>query len=411
VGHEPLTNLKKITSLNALGGWDTEDLGENNLLDSFSNERGLLSKVSTLGNGTARDTCGWSESKQISNIDITKSLIKDGIYRASTPRGTCTLFKTLYTNACKSDCAYCVNSAHNKKVYSYTPHEVADIFHTLWGKRIVDGLFLSSAMGKDPETTMDVMIQSIEILRKKYAFRGYVHLKILPGVSHYQVERAVQLADRVSLNIEEPNASRLGEVCSVKDFSLDILKRQSWVRNLSSNLPSGQATQFMVGAADETDWEILSRIHYLYHEFQMRRIYYSAFKPVPYTRFQSRNATPSWREHRLYQVDWLHRVYHYPINEIHDALIDDFLPNVDPKITLAQLYIDKPVEVNEATKEELLKIPGIGPKSAKKIIETRKKRERIRSRKQRVKMGVVIERAQPFLRIDGSHQSTLKNWF
>jgi predicted DNA-binding helix-hairpin-helix protein len=110
-------------------------------------------------------------------------------------------------------------------------------------------------------------------------------------------------------------------------------------------------------------------------------------------------------------VDWLHRVYHYPINEIHDALIDDFLPNVDPKITLAQLYIDKPVEVNEATKEELLKIPGIGPRSAKRIIETRKKRERIRSRKQLVKMGVVIERAQPFLRIDGSHQSTLKNWF
>jgi predicted DNA-binding helix-hairpin-helix protein len=333
------------------------------------------------------------------------------MYKASTPRGTCTLFKTLYTNACGSDCAYCVNSAHNKKVYNYSPHEVADIFHTLLAKRVVDGLFLSSALGRDPEITMDAMIQSVEILRKKYAFRGYVHLKILPGVSRYQVERAVQLADRVSLNIEEPNASRLGEVCSVKDFRVDILKRQSWVRDLSFNLPSGQATQFIVGASDETDWEILSRMYNLYHEMHMRRIYYSAFKPVPDTRFQSRNAAPSWREHRLYQVDWLYRVYHYPIEEIHDALVDDFLPNVDPKVILARLYIDKPVEVNEASKEELLKIPGIGPRSAKRIIETRKNRERTRSRKQLVKMGVVMGRAQPFLNIDGRHQSTLKNWF
>jgi len=400
-----------MTSLYTLGRWDTEDPEEGNPPHNFSNARGLLSKVSTLGDGTARDTCGWSESKHISSTDITNSLIRNGIYRASTPRGTCTLFKTLYTNACRSDCAYCVNSARNKKLYSYTPHEVADIFHTLLVKGMADGLFLSSAMGRDPETTMDAMIQSVEILRREYAFRGYVHLKILPGASRYQVERAVQLADRVSLNLEEPNAARLGEVCSVKNFNTDILRRQSWVTSLSSNLPSGQVTQLIVGAADETDEEILNRMHCLYSESHMRRVYYSAFKPVPDTRFQFRNATSSWRERRLYQVDWLHRVYHYPIDEIHDALVDDFLPNADPKITLARLYINKPVEVNEATEEELLKVPGIGPGSAKKIIETRRKRERIRSIKQLVKMGVTIGRAQPFLKIDGSHQSTLKNWF
>lgn len=222
------------------------------------------------------------------------------------------------------------------------------------------------------------------------------------------MKRAVQLADRVSLNTEEPNTTRLGEVCPAKDFNVDITKRQAWVRDLSSNLPSGQVTQFIVGAADETDLEILNRVHYLYGELRMRRIYYSAFKPVPNTRFQNRNATPSWRERRLYQADWLYREYHYPIKEIHDALVSDFLPNVDPKITLAHLFIDKPVEVNEATKAELLRIPGIGPLSADIIIRTRKK-NRIRSRRHLVKMGVVIRRAQPFLKIDGSHQSTLKD--
>ncbi len=170
-----MTNSEKMTSLSLLGRWDAEDVGESHSPNSFSNTE-LLSKVSTLGTGTARDTCGWSESKSISNIDIVKTLVKDGIYKASTPKGSCTLFKTLYTNACSSDCAYCINSARNKKVYSYTPHEVANIFHELFAKRMVDGLFLSSAMGRDPETTMDAMIQSVEILRQEFAFRGYVRI-------------------------------------------------------------------------------------------------------------------------------------------------------------------------------------------------------------------------------------------
>ena len=254
-------------------------------------------------------------------------------------------------------------------------------------EKIVQGLFLSSAMGKNSEKTMDDMIHSVEILRSKYAFKGYIHLKILPGSSRYQIERAVQLADRVSLNIEEPNSSRLGEVCSVKDFRIDILKRQAWIRDLSFNLSSGQVTQFIVGATTETDREIISRIRYLYNEMQMRRVYYSSFKPVQNTSFHSRNATPGWREYRLYQVDWLHRVYNYKVKEILDILVDDFLLNIDPKTTLAHLHIKKPMEVNEAYKEELLRIPGIGPISAKRIIEKRRNKERIKSRKQLIEMG------------------------
>ena len=415
-----MTSATKLSSLCLLGRWDAENPADKimgwrdrrgNHLEGPSDIQDILSKVSTLGDGTARDTCGWSESRRLSSIDVVKSIAKNGVYKSSTPRGTCTLFKTLYTNACGSDCAYCINSAHNKETYSYTPDEVASIFHTLSTRKLAQGLFLSSAMGRDPETTMDAMIQSVEILRTKYAFRGYVHLKILPGASHYQVERAAQLADRVSVNVEEPSSSRLREVCAVKDYNVDILRRQAWVRDLGYALPSGQATQFIVGATDETDWEIMTRMHYLYREMRMRRIYYSAFEPVAGTKLQSRNATPSWRERRLYQVDWLHRVYHYPVEEIREALVDDFLPNADPKIMLAHLYFDRPVEVNEASIKELLRIPGIGPRSAKRIIELRRKRTRIRSRRQLADMGVVVGRAQPFLKIDGNCQSTLKGWF
>jgi predicted DNA-binding helix-hairpin-helix protein len=153
----------------------------------------------------------------------------------------------------------------------------------------------------------------VEILRQKYRFRGYIHLKILPGASYYHVKRAVQIADKVSLNIEEPTLSRLDDVCSVKDLNVDLLKRQAWVHDLAHLPSSGHVTQFIVGASDETDREILSRMHTQYRSLQLRRIYDSAFNPIPNTQLHNKMATPKWREHRLYQVDWLYRKYHYPI--------------------------------------------------------------------------------------------------
>jgi predicted DNA-binding helix-hairpin-helix protein len=257
---------------------------------------------------------------------------------------------------------------------------------------------------------MEGMIRAVEILRMKYGFRGYVHLKILPGASRYDVQRAVQLANRVSLNVEEPSSSRLSEVSTTKDYEIDVLRRQTWIKELCSNLPSGQVTQFIVGATEETDREIINRMHHLYEDIWMRRIYFSAFEPISETKLQARQATSAWRAHRLYQVDWLYRVYRYPEKEILEALADDFLPNTDPKITLARLYLDGPVEVNEAGREELLRIPGIGPLSAKKILTLKGKGVRIRSRRQLAEMGVVLGRAQPFLKIDGNYQATLKSW-
>ncbi|MGQ9597444.1 MAG: helix-hairpin-helix domain-containing protein [Thermoproteota archaeon] len=279
-----------------------------------------------------------------------------------------------------------------------------------YSRNMVQGLFLSSGIGRDPDVTMEGMIQAVEVLRGRYGFHGYIHRKILPGSSRYNVERAVQLADRVSLNVEASSETRLREVATVKNYGTDILRRQAWVRELSSSLPSGQTTQFIVGAADETDLEIIRRMCWLYEEMDMRRVYYSAFEPIPRTELQSRPATPSWREHRLYQVDNLYRVYRYSITEIEEALIDGFLPNVDPKITLARRFFEGPVDVNEASLYELLRVPGIGPVSARRIISLRRRGVKIRSRKQLAEAGVVLMRAQPFLKLFGSYQSVLEKW-
>jgi len=416
-----MTNTEKLNALCQLGRWDAMDESENQgQIGSNSKKggrlgspegkgsQGLLTKIWTLGEGTERDNCGWANS---SRKDLIESIARSGIYRAATPRGTCVLLKTLYTNACSSDCAYCINSSHTRETYSYTPDELARVFHQLYMRNIVQGLFLSSAMGRDPRTTMGEMINAIEILRTKYSYKGYVHLKILPGSSRYHIQRAVHLANRVSLNVEEPSGSRLSELSTTKDYGIDILRRQAWVKDLASQLPSGQATQFIVGATEETDWEIIGRMRQLYEEMWMRRIHYSAFEPIPDTKLQSRKAAPAWREHRLYQVDWLYRVYHYPIKEIKEALIDDFLPNRDPKITISRLFLEGPVEVNEASREELLRVPGIGPISARRILSLRNDGIRIHSRRQLAEIGVIVSRAQPFLKVDGSCQATLKDWF
>jgi len=415
-----MTNSQKMETLCRLGRWDAVDqmdrrgqfVSDANIKGRLGHpeergSQGLLTKIWTLGEGTERDNCGWSSS---SRQDLIESIAKSGIYRAPTPKGTCVLLKTLYTNVCNSDCAYCINSTRTRETYSYTPDELARVFHQLYQKNLVQGLFLSSAMGRDPRITMGEMIDAVEILRTKYTYKGYIHLKILPGSSRHHVESAVNLANRVSLNVEEPSGSRLSELSTTKDYGIDILRRQSWVKGLSSQLSSGQATQFIVGATEETDWEIITQMRQLYEEMSMRRIHYSAFEPIPETKLQSRQATPAWREHRLYQVDWLYRVYHYPIKEIKEALIDDFLPNRDPKITIARLFLEGPVEINEASREELLRVPGIGPISAKRILTLRNGGIRINSRRQLAEIGVVLPKAQPFIKVNGNCQATLKDW-
>jgi predicted DNA-binding helix-hairpin-helix protein len=250
---------------------------------------------------------------------------------------------------------------------------------------------------------MERMINTVEILRHRYEYKGYIHLKIMPGASFDCVEEACRLANRVSVNMEAPTMEHLAKLSSRKDLFHGILERMKWVKQITErngNLtPSGQTTQFVVGAAGETDRELLDTTQALYKEIGLRRAYFSAFRPISYSRLENCRPTPLIREHRLYQVDWLLRVYGFPTHEVTLALdTSGFLPlRNDPKMVIAGkepwLF---PIDINRAKYEELLRVPGIGPVSANRIIETRKDHS-IDSLEQLKKIHVIVKRANPYI--------------
>ncbi len=331
------------------------------------------------------------------------------IHRAALPGGGfMPLLKVLLTNVCINDCAYCVNRiGRDIPRCTFQSDELAKLFMNLYSKRLVRGLFLSSGIGKNASQTMDSMIKVVEILRQRYQFRGYIHLKILPGTDLDYIEAGCQLASRVSVNIESPTAHHLARLSRRKDLHHGILERMRWVKQLilkNENLvPSGQTTQFVVGAAGETDRDILRTTEALYHEIGLRRVYFSAFRPVRNTPLEELLPTPPIREHRLYQTDWLFREYGFSPDEIELALgkNDNLSLGKDPKAVIAQkqpwLF---PVDINRASYKELLRVPGIGPTSARRIIETRKEHS-IFSVQQLKKMRIATNRALPFIRFKG----------
>ncbi len=341
-------------------------------------------------------------------------------YEAKTPRGTCTLFKTLMTNKCRMDCRYCVNAQCSKRraAWKYTPEELASTFIALYKKRLVQGIFLSSSI-EDPIPSMESILESAHLLRAKMNYMGYMHLKILPGSTRDQVERATRYADRVSINLETVSHSRLSEIASNKDFKNDILKRQAWIRSTQSRFKYSRETgsaptsvshvsQLMVGINGESDMDIFKLAASEYEHMKLNRMYYSAFKPVVDTPLENSPATPTWRQNRLYQLDWLYRIYEYSREEVQPAFSDDgFLQNTDPKATIARTIFERPLEINSAEERDLLRVPGIGPKTAKSLA---KAREKITSMAALGKHGVVLGRALPFIRINGLHQTTLASF-
>jgi predicted DNA-binding helix-hairpin-helix protein len=254
---------------------------------------------------------------------------------------------------------------------------------------------------------MESMVNTVEILRHKYEYKGYIHLKILPGASFDCVEAGCRLASRVSVNMEAPTAQHLAKLSSKKDIYNGILEPMKWVKQLIATnerlVPSGQTTQFVVGAAGETDRDLLHTTEALYREISLRRAYFSAFQPVARTRLEGLRPTPPIREHRLYQTDWLLRVYGFSPQEVELALNETGnLPlRKDPKLTIAEkqpwLF---PLDINKASYDELLRVPGIGPVSAQRIVEVRKDRS-IFSMEQLRKMGVVTQRAAPYIWFKG----------
>ena len=331
-----------------------------------------------------------------------------GVYRAAMPNGRyINLLRVMFTDFCKMDCAFCPNSHWvPRRRYAFKVDELARLFAELHQRHTVDGLFLSSGVAGDGSKTTQRLIQVVEAIRHRYGFRGYIHLKVMPGTERQYVEAAHRLGTRLSVNIETPTVDMMRKLSAMKDLERDILDPMRWVHQLTRDGTQGavgQATQFVVGAADESDWDIFRRVDQLYTEWDLKRAYYAAFRPVRHTPLEEHPPTPPMREHRLYQVDWLKRIYRFSNDEIKLAFDrSGFLPlEDDPKTAIALERLDAfPVDVNAASREELLRVPGVGPTSAQRIVENRR-RHKVDTWRDLEAMGVVRKRAWAFLAFPG----------
>jgi putative DNA modification/repair radical SAM protein len=378
-----------------------------------------LEKAKLLGQAAQYDTCA------VCGVDSHKKRDDLGrwIYPAKLPNGrTLLMLKILQTNVCKYDCLYCNNrrSADVPRT-AFQPDELARLFMDMVGRGQVFGLFLSSGVAGSADHTMGRMIDTATILRQRYGFRGYLHLKVLPGTSQATVEQAVLLADRVSVNLEAPSARHLTRIGPDKDFETGIRTRQHWIHEAAQAGPehsrrggrllsAGQTTQLVVGASGESDREILTTVDELYRQVGLRRAYYSAFQPVPGTPLESHPPTPLDREHRLYQADWLRRQYGFSFDELVFDHGGNLPPEGDPKLLWARAHPERfPIEVNTASHTDLLRIPGIGPRTASRIVQERC-RGRLRAPEHLKALGAVVGRALPYVLLDGrrpAHQLPL----
>jgi len=355
----------------------------------------VLEKARILTNSGEYDSCG----PKMCEVRVKEGL--GGIYYAKAEHKTCRLFKTLMTNECKYDCKYCANAKSCGKKVAYEPEELAKVFMHLVKNLNVHGLFLSSGIGADADKTTEKMVEAVHLLRFKYNFRGYVHFKALPGVSYELIKQASLLSTRMSINLEAPNKSVLKEMSSCKDYKNDILKRQAWISKFK--LSGGQTTQMILNHLS-TDKDVMKMMDWEYDNLNMRRIYFSAFKPVKGTEMENEKPESLLRQNHLYNVDFLRRSYGFKLKEFNVIMDDGMLPKEDPKLALAKATFDKAIDVNEADYDELIRVPGIGPVTAKKIIE---RKEPIKRYEDLAKLGGWVERAKPFISVDGKRQKML----
>ena len=321
------------------------------------------------------------------------------------------LLKTLLTSACEQDCYYCpFRAGRDFRRFTFQPEEFARLFVMLTQKGITEGIFLSSGVTGGGIRTQDKLLDTAEILRHKLGFRGYIHLKVMPGAERSQVERAMQLADRVSINLEAPNTERLARLAPHKQFIGELLQPLKWMDEIRRTQPAyrgwqghwpSSVTQFVAGGAGESDLELLSATQYLYRHLGLKRTYYSRFNPIPDTPLENEPPTLPIREHRLYQASFLLKDYGFELEEL-PFEADGSLPvQSDPKLAWAQRnLVEQPIEINRADRHMLLRIPGIGQRGAETILRVRRQ-ARINDITSLNKLGIITERAAPFLLFDG----------
>lgn len=327
--------------------------------------------------------------------------------------GRCiTLLKVLLSNDCVFDCKYCINRrSHDVPRATFTPEELADLTIQFYRRNYIEGLFLSSGVIKSPDYTTEQMIRVLELLRHTHHFGGYIHAKIIPGTAAELINQLGMLADRVSVNIEFPSEASLNDLAPQKKKK-DILKPMAQIsRGITTSKAEvvqfkhapvfaggGQATQMIIGASPETDYHIIRLASGMYDKYRLKRVFYSAYVPTVADKLLPALDTkpPLLREHRLYQADWLMRKYHFHVDEILSEANPNFNPYLDPKCNWAvnnfHLF---PVNIATADYQTLLRVPGIGPTSALRIIKAR--RHHKLGMPELKRMGVVLKRAQYFI--------------
>ena len=349
-------------------------------------------------------------SSRLTASEVKKNAL--GITYAAMPGGKrIALLKTLLTSACERNCFYCpFRAGRDFRRATFRPDEMAHAFMQLYQSQTAEGFFLSSGIAGGGIRTQDHLIDTAEILRRKHAYTGYLHLKIMPGAERAQVERMMQLADRVSINLEAPNAVRLAKLAPRKQFLEELLRPLRWVEAIRRSQPyhlgwrgkwPSSVTQLVVGAAGESDLEIMSVSAELYKQLHLSRVYYSAFTPVIDTPLENHPAENPWREFRLYQSSFLLRDYGFDLEELPFTRAGNLPLEVDPKIAWAQQNLtETPVEINRADRETLLRVPGIGPQGVAEILATRRNTT-FRNLRDLQKVGVLANRAAPFILLDG----------
>lgn len=335
-----------------------------------------------------------------------------GICHTYTEDGRCvSLLKILLTNFCIYDCAYCVSRKSNDvKRTAFTVQEVVDLTINFYRRNYIEGLFLSSGIFKNADYTMERLVRIAKTLRLEHQFNGYIHLKAIPGASEELLEEAGRYADRLSVNIEIPSEKSLKKVAPEKNYR-EVLEPMAYLKTRIKGYkeerkllkkaplfaPAGQSTQLVVGATPENDLKVLNLADYLYKEKSLKRVYYSGYIPIPTdNRLPVLAAPPLVRENRLYQADWLLRFYGFAVNELVDEAFPELDLELDPKMAYAlrHPYLF-PIDINKADYEMILRIPGIGVKSAQKIVQARRfGRLRYEHLK---KIGVVMKRAKYFI--------------
>ncbi|MDO4812668.1 MAG: putative DNA modification/repair radical SAM protein [Eubacteriales bacterium] len=385
----------------------------------------LLEKLTILTDAAKYDAActssGVRRGYQDGKIGSTSDM---GCCHSFSADGRCiTLLKVLLSNDCCYNCKYCVNRCTNDTPRaSFTPEELAELTIGFFRRNYIEGLFLSSAVLHSPDYSVELMIRALSILRNEYRFNGYIHAKAIPGTSPELIERLGLLADRLSVNIElpseaglkalAPNKTKQGilrPMTQIRDRNIENRRELVQYRHAPKFAPAGQSTQLIIGATPDNDLHILNLTQSLYDRYRLKRVFYSAYVPVvENTLLPSLDTKPPLlREHRLYQADWLLRFYGFRAHELLDESAPDFDPLLDPKCCWAMRHPEFfPVEVNHADYEALLRVPGIGVVSARRILVARRAGS-LRTEDLK-KLGVVMKRAQYFLTCSGRLATPLR---